>query len=131
MAKRFEELEAWQHARRLTNEIYRVSALGRFSRDFGLRDQVRRAGVSVMSNIAEGFERGGNKEFMQFLCVAKASCGEARSELCVASDQGYITLDQFEALSAMALQTSRLISGLLRYLRQSSFRGSKFSDLEP
>ena len=87
--KNFEDLEIWQIARRLTQEIYALAQTSKLARDYGLRDQMQRAAVSVMSNIAEGFERGGNQEFMQFLYVAKASCGELRSQLCVALDQKY------------------------------------------
>jgi len=90
VAKQFEDLEVWQEARRLTQTIYRVTRTEKFSKDFSLRDQIQRAAVSVMSNIAEGFERGGNQEFSQFLYVAKASCGEVRSQIYVALDQGYM-----------------------------------------
>ena len=88
--KDFEDLEIWKEARRLTCEIYNLSKTPKFSKDFGLRDQIQRAAVSIMSNIAEGFERGGNQEFVQFLYVAKGSCGELRSQLYVALDQAYI-----------------------------------------
>src|SRR5580765_6931602 len=88
--KQFEDLEVWQEARRLTQAIYRLTRVDRFSKDFALRDQIQRAAVSVMSNIAEGFERGGNQEFIQFLYVAKASCGEVRSQIYVALDQSYV-----------------------------------------
>jgi len=79
--ERFEDIEAWREARVLVKRIYEVTAQGRFARDFGLRDQIRRAAISTMSNIAEGFERGSNKEFVHFLYVAKASAGEVRSQL--------------------------------------------------
>jgi four helix bundle protein len=94
--KYFEDLEVWKEARRLTREIYRLTQDGKFSRDFGLREQIRRAAVSVMSNIAEGFERGGNQEFIQFLYVAKGSCGEVRSQLYVALDQAYVGQPEFD-----------------------------------
>lgn len=84
--KRFEDLRVWQMARQLTASIYRMSRKGEFGRDFGLRDQVRRSSTSVMSNIAEGFERSSNKEFVRFLVIAKASSGELRSQLYVACD---------------------------------------------
>ena len=90
LVKNFEELEIWKEARRLTYEIYDLSKAPRFSKDFGLRDQMQRAAVSIMSNIAEGFERGGNQEFVQFLYVAKGSCGERRSQLYVALDQEHV-----------------------------------------
>ena len=79
--KRVEDIEVWQRARVLTREIYRISNLGSFSKDFGLRDQIRRASVSIMSNIAEGFERSGSGEFAQFLSMAKGSSGEVRTQL--------------------------------------------------
>jgi len=82
--KYFEDLEVWKEARRLTNEIYGATRNDGFSKDFGLRDQIQRAAVSIMSNIAEGFERGGNQEFIQFLYIAKGSCGEVRAQLHVA-----------------------------------------------
>jgi four helix bundle protein len=95
----FEEIEVWQKARLLAMRVYEVSSKGSFARDFGLRDQMRRACVSIISNIAEGCERGGTKEFMQFLSVAKGSAGEVRSQLYVALDQDYLTESVFEELS--------------------------------
>src|SRR5262249_51768392 len=96
--ERFEDLIAWQKARVLTREFYRVTALATFSKDFGLKDQIRRASVSVMSNVAEGFERGKATEFHQFLSVAKGSCAELRSELHVALDAAHVTEATFRAL---------------------------------
>jgi four helix bundle protein len=122
----FEQLDAWRRARELAHGIYECSKGGGFSKDLGLRDQVRRAAVSVMSNVAEGFERGGDKEFIQFLAVAKGSCGEVRSQLYVALDQKYLTDSQFDALSHSAAETSKIIAGLMRYLQTSEKRGSKF-----
>ena len=110
----------------LTNEIYTITSSGMFSRDFALRDQIRRAAISILSNIAEGFERGGDNEFLQFLSVAKGSCGEARAQLYVALDQAYISTTQFDSLSKSANDVSQLISGLMKYLRQSNLRGSKY-----
>ncbi|MHB8150717.1 MAG: four helix bundle protein [Desulfobulbia bacterium] len=111
---RFEDIVAWQKARVLTREIYLVTASGGFAKDFGLRDQIRRASVSVMANIAEGFERAGRAEFHQFLVVAKASCAEVRSHLYVALDVGYITEDVFCVLSNMTEEVGRIIGGLRR-----------------
>src|ERR1700734_875276 len=95
----FEDIEAWKLGRKLTRAIYRVSKTGEFARDFALRDQIRRAALSITSNIAEGFERGGNREFIQFLSFAKGSCGEVRDQLYVALDEQYISQEQFDRLS--------------------------------
>ena len=124
--RRFEDLEAWQRARELTRDICRCSKSGAFARDFGLKDQIRRAAVSVMSNIAEGFERGGTAEFAQFLAVSKGSAGEVESQLYVALDREYISEEQFLSLKQKAASTKRLIAGLMRYLRRSGIRGTKY-----
>ena len=124
--KSFEEINAWQKARELTRRVYRITDEGRFARDFGLRDQIRRACISTMSNIAEGYERGGTKEFVQFLSVAKGSVGEVRSQLYVALDQAYISQETFEHLSAEAIEISRMLSGLMKYLRKAGMKGSKY-----
>ena len=110
--EKFEDFVAWQKARSLTAEIYRVTERGKFSRDFGLRDQIRRASVSIMSNIAEGFERGRASEFHQFLSVAKASCAEVRAQLYVALDVGHITDEEFKGLMSRAVERGRIIGGL-------------------
>jgi four helix bundle protein len=122
----FEDLNVWKQARLLTQDVYRLTKTEKFSRDFGLRDQIQRAAISVMSNIAEGFERGGNQEFTQFLYVAKASCGEVRSQLYVALDQGYVTHDEAEKLRQSFKRLSGMISNLITYMRQSQMRGEKF-----
>lgn len=124
--ERFEDVDAWKIVRELTNSIYRVTAIGEFARDFGLREQIRRASVSILSNIAEGFERGGNKEFLQFLSQAKGSCGELRAQLYVAADQAYIDDIQFRELIEQTTRASRLIAGLMKYLQTSNLRGSKY-----
>jgi len=122
----FEEIEAWKKARELTHEIYAVTSASIFAKDFVLRDQIRRASVSIMSNISEGYERGGNKEFIQFLSVAKGSAGEVRSQLYVANDQGYLTKSEFDLLSGLAAEVSQIINGLMSYLKQSDLKGTKF-----
>lgn len=109
---RFEELIAWQKARLLATAIYRLTSQGSFSRDFGLRDQIQRAAVSVMSNIAEGFERGGSAEFHQYLVIAKASCAEVRSQLYLALDVGYIDQQQFDETMNLAEEFARVVGGL-------------------
>lgn len=110
--ERFEDLIAWQKARELTREVYRVTRSGEFARDFGLRDQIRRASVSIMSNIAEGFDRSGKAEFHQFLVIAKGSAAEVRSQLYVAHDSGYIRQDVFSNLMSLAEEISRIVNGL-------------------
>jgi len=110
--ERFENLIAWQKARQLTVEIYLITARGDFAKDFGLRDQIRRAAVSVMSNIAEGFDRGSRGEFHQFLVIAKASCAEVRSQLYVAQDVGYITQEIFINLKSSADENFHVLSAV-------------------
>ena len=110
--ERFEDFIAWQKARKLTADIYRVTSEGSFARDFGLKDQIRRAAVSSMSNLAEGFERGRPAEFHQFLSIAKASCAELLAQLYVALDVGYISLSTFDRLMAQGTEVGQIIGGL-------------------
>lgn len=124
--QKFEDLEAWKISREITKEVYGISSNGLFARDFGLRDQIRRASVSIISNIAEGFERDGDKEFVQFLAIAKASAGEVRSQLYVALDQEYISEIEFNSVYQKLVENSRVISGLMKYLQQSDLKGKKF-----
>ena len=113
VAQRFEDLVAWQKARELSREVYRITGTGILRRDRVLVDQMRRAAVSVMSNIAEGFERQASlAEFSHFLSIAKGSCGEIRSQLVVALDAGYLDGDVFMELRSRAEETSRVIGGL-------------------
>jgi four helix bundle protein len=108
----FEDLIAWQKARQLTKSIYEVTRRGYFAKDYGLIEQIRRAVVSIMSNIAEGFERNRRAEFHQFLSVAKASAAEVRSQLYVALDVGYLSQNEFATLSAKANEVARILGGL-------------------
>ena len=110
--QRFEDLIAWQKARLLTARIYQQTEVGKFARDFGLRDQIRRAVVSIMSNLAEGFERNRPKEFHQYLSISKASCAEVRSQLYVAVDVGYLEQASFDELLNQAEEVGRIIGGL-------------------
>lgn len=114
MAKieRFEDLIAWQKARKLTRAIYEATRQDVFAKDFGLSGQIQRAAVSIMSNIAEGFERGGRGEFYQFLSTAKASCAEVRSQLYVALDVGYLDKANFDRLIVQAEEVARILGGL-------------------
>ena len=114
--KTFEELQVWQEARQLVNEIYSASKLKPFVLDRDLRSQIRRAALSTMSNIAEGFERGSRKEFVQFLNISKGSNGEVRSQLWVALDQEYLSAKPFEELRQATLSLSRRIASFIRYL---------------
>jgi four helix bundle protein len=126
--KTFEDLEIWKEARHLTREIYTLSKAPQFSRDYGLRDQMRRAAVSIMSNIAEGFERGGNQEFVQFLYIAKGSCGEVRSQLYVALDQDYVDQKTADSLLIILKRLSIMTKHLIDHLKRSTFRGPKYGD---
>jgi len=124
--KKFEEMECWKKARELTRRVYEITGNPAFARDFGLKDQIRRASVSVMSNIAEGYDRSGTAEFIHFLATAKGSAAEVRCQLYVAVDQGYIQEGHFNELNNLASETSRMLSGLMKYLRASGFKGTKF-----
>jgi len=124
--ERFEDIIAWQKAQALTKEIYAATKVSPFMKDFGLRDQIQRSSVSSMANIAEGFERGGDKEFIQFLSNSKGSCGEVKSHLYVALDQNYIAQDAFDQLYAKSDEVSRLVAGFMGYLQNSQVGGHKF-----
>ena len=127
--KHFEDITAWQKARSLTKAIYALTEKNNsFCRDFDLVRQARRCAVSTMSNIAEGFERDGNREFVNFLSIAKGSCGELRSHLYTALDQDYVSRDEFEQLRNQATEVSRVITGLMTYLRRSKVKGMKFKE---
>jgi four helix bundle protein len=123
---KFEDIEAWQKGRTLKQVLYRHSRQGEFAKDFTLRDQIRRAAMSVTANIAEGFERGGNREFIQFLSTSKGSCGEVQDHLYTAMDESYITKSEFEALYAQTAEVARLLGGFMKYLQGSEIRGNKF-----
>jgi four helix bundle protein len=125
--ERFEELLIYQRARELTNAVYALCRGGEFARDFGLIDQIRRAAVSVMSNIAEGFERGATTEFVQFLFIAKGSCGEVRAQLQIAADQNYISSADHVRLTDLCRRTSGMISNFIAHLQGSRYQGEKFA----
>ncbi len=116
--EKFEDIEAWRLARRVSNLVYEASSRERFCHDFALVNQIGRASISILSNIAEGFERQGNKEFMQFLAIAKGSCGEVRSQLYIALDQDYLDNATFHSISNTLIETSKKISGFMKYLRE-------------
>jgi four helix bundle protein len=124
--RKFEEIEAWKKARELTKRIHQISRTSSFARDFGLRDQIRRASVSIMSNIAEGYDRSGTGEFIQFLATAKGSAAEVRCQLYVALDQSYMDQSTFDELTGLAAETRSMIGGLINYLGRSGLKGTKY-----
>ncbi len=117
--ERFEEIEAWKQARKLTKAVYRVTRSGSFHEDLGLRDQLQRAAVSTMANIAEGFDGGSNREFIKFLGYAFRSATEVQSHLYVGLDQAYITQRDFDSIYELTVQVKSLVRGFTRYLRSS------------
>jgi four helix bundle protein len=117
--ERFEEINAWQEARKLTNMVYEVTKHQNFAKDFGLRDQIRRAAISIMSNIAEGYESQSRDDFVRFLYYAKRSAGEVRSQLYVVWDQKYLDAKEYESLFNQAEICVKMISKFISYLKQS------------
>jgi len=118
--KRFEDLDAWKVSRELTRVIYTLTRADVMRRDFGFIDQVRRAAVSIMNNIAEGFERGSNKDFVKFLFIARGSAGEVRSMLYVARDQDYLSETEFSESYNLCVRTSQVCWGLIKHLQKNS-----------
>jgi len=115
--RRFEDIEAWKKGRELAKDVYTVTSKGKFTKDYGLKDQIRRAVVSVISNIAEGFSRQTDKEFVQFLFIAKGSAAEVQSQLYIAVDLGYISQEEFTKLYNQADEVARLLAGFTKYLK--------------
>ena len=126
-AKTFEDMAIFKRSRELVNEVYQLTRQQDFRRDRGLVDQIRRAAVSILSNIAEGFERGGNVELIQFLYIAKGSCGEIRAQLMIAADQKYIDSQVSDRLNGDCRRISAMLSNLIAYLRRSPLRGPKYT----
>jgi four helix bundle protein len=124
----FEELDVWQKARKIVQSVYAVTQSGDFGRDWALKDQIRRAAISIMSNIAEGFNRFSPKEFILFLNTARGSSGEVRSQLYAALDKDYVAPDEFERIKGMLIECEKMCSGLARYLKNS---GRKKSENQP
>lgn len=120
MAERFEDLRAWKTSRTLTNEVYAVTKRDPFQKDWALKDQIRRASISVMSNISEGFESRTRARFIDFLGRAKASAGEVRSQLVIAYDQEYLSADECNRLSDLADKVSRQLYNLIQYLEEGT-----------
>ena len=126
----YEDLDVWKRARVFANKIYDLSCEGSFARDYSLKDQINRSAGSIMDNIAEGFERGGNREFIAFLSYAKGSAGESRSQLYRAFDRKHIQKETFNELKEETLSIGKMIAGLMSYLKQSELKGSKFHEPE-
>ena len=124
----FTEMEVWQKARALSIEIFNLTREGTFARDFALKDQINRSAGSVMDNIAEGFERGGKNEFVNFLSYSKGSCGEVLSQLCRALDRRHISEPDFNRLKDATEQIGKMITGFIGYLNSSNIRGFKFKN---
>lgn len=116
--KNFEELEVWKLSMELCTEIYRLTNTELFSRDFGLKDQIRRSAISVPSNISEGYERDGNNQFLYFLAISKGSCGELRTQLRIAYNLEYINETEYLILNDKCIQTSKQLSGFIKYLKE-------------
>ena len=115
--QKFEEIRAWQSAREVVSRIYKISQGEKFRRDYSLGDQIKRASISIMSNIAEGFSRQSRKEFIQFLFIAKGSAAEVQSQLYIALDQGYISEEQFREIYEKVEETAKLLSKFITYLK--------------
>ena len=130
-AQKFEELKIWQMARQIAVRVYALTRVGTFSKDYGLKDQIQRAAVSIGSNIAEGFERDSNSELMKFLSYAKGSAGEVRSQLQTAQDVGYVKEEDLAELYELLTSESRMISRFQAFLRHSQVKGLYYKDSQP
>lgn len=126
--RKFEDIEAWQKGRELSKRIYSITGQNSFARDFKLKDQILGSSGSVMDNIAEGFERGGNNEFIHFLTISKGSAGEVKSQLYRALDRNYINETTFREIYDLADDISRMIAGLISYLNKTDIKGLKYKD---
>ncbi|MEM6684929.1 MAG: four helix bundle protein [Bacteroidota bacterium] len=129
--RQFEDLEIWKLARTLCQDVFELTQTTNLKNDYKLFNQINASSGSIMDNIAEGFERNGNKEFIQFLSIAKASCGETRSQLYRIYDRKYITSDDFEILKTKTLVLSKKISAFINYLSKSNLKGSKYKNKQP
>jgi four helix bundle protein len=124
--KRFEDLDIWIKSREIVGRIYALTRKSTFSKDIELSSHIRKTAISIPSNIEEGFERNGNKEFLNFLSVAKGSCGELSTQLYLAFDQNYLDKDHFDDLNDSITALSNSIGTLMNYLKRSEYRGTKY-----
>jgi len=122
----FEDLKIWQESKELVKEVYFLTKEKTFSRDYQLIDHIRKTAISIPSNIAEGFERDGSKEFLNFLSIAKGSCGELRTQLNIALDQDYLSQEQFSKFNFKIIELSKSMGSLMKYLKSSDIKGHKF-----
>ena len=126
--EKFEDLIAWQKAKTFAVRIYNATYEEKFARDYGLKDQIRRASISIVSNIAEGFERKGNKEFLQFLYISLGSVAEVKTQLIISFELDYMSEIMYNELNILIIEIQKVINGLVSYIRESDLKGSKFID---
>ncbi|MBS1977552.1 MAG: four helix bundle protein [Bacteroidetes bacterium] len=129
MGATFEELPVWQKANDLCRRVFELSENSSLKKDFGLKDQILRSAGSITDNIAEGYERDGRRELIQFLSVAKGSAGELRSQLYRARDRGHFTQEEFDELYRDVVSISKMLAGFIHYVKQSEYTGTKFRPL--
>ena len=126
--KSFEDIASWQRARQLCSDIYKLTLEGSFAKDFSLRDQINRSSGSIMDNIAEGFDRGGKNEFIQFLSYSKGSAAETKSQLYRAKDRNHISEEDFLKLSEASTEIGKMLGGFISYLNGTEIKGTKFKN---
>ncbi len=128
MIKKFEDLGVWKEARELCNTVHKLISSPPFSNDYALVNQINRSSGSIMDNIAEGFERSGNREFIQFLTISKASCAEVKSQVYRALDRQYLTTEKADEIISVTQSLINQLGGFIHYLKQSEYKGTKFKE---